>query len=285
MADSPGDGVAPEREPVTLTIPGLAAELVLLVHGEVDRFVSRQLREHGVWEPFETRLVMACLGPGDVFLDVGANIGYFSILAAQCVGAQGRVWAFEPDPANCALMRASVARNGFEEIVVAEEAALSDHTGTGVLYLSEDNLGDHQVFGSGGGRARRDIRLLHGAEHLARHGVRPGLVKIDTQGSEYAVVTGLMPLLRTCTPDLRLLIELTPFSLRAAGASGRALVTALEELALPFWIVDHIEHRLVPTSAAALCEWCDNVDAVPGDEGFMNIFLGSAPAELAGTVP
>ena len=71
----------------------------MLVHGERDRFVSRRIREEGVWEPYETSLVLAMLRPGDVFVDVGANIGYFTILAASAVGAQGMVFAFEPDPA------------------------------------------------------------------------------------------------------------------------------------------------------------------------------------------
>ena len=54
-------------------------------------------------------------------------------------------------------------------------------------------------------------------------------------------------------------------------------IELLAQLGLMFWIVDHIEHRLVPSTEAELALWCDNVDAVQGDQGFMNIFLGAPP--------
>jgi hypothetical protein len=103
------------------------------------------------------------------------------------------------------------------------------------------------------------------------------LLKIDTQGSEYQVMAGLLPLLVALPTPPRILIELTPLSLRQAGASGRALVELLGELKLPLWIVDHIEHRLVESDVTELAQWCDDVDAVPGDMGFMNILVGCAP--------
>ena len=102
------------------------------------------------------------------------------------------------------------------------------------------------------------------------------LVKIDTQGAEFQVVQGLMPLLLASGSSLRMIVELTPYSLRAAGSSGAALLSLLEQLELPFAIIDHIEHQLVPSTAAELRQWCDNVDACPQDQGFMNIFLGEA---------
>jgi hypothetical protein len=81
-------------------------------------------------------------------------------------------------------------------------------------------------------------------------------------------------LLQASGPQLRMIVELTPFSLRAAGSSGAGLVALLAQLELPFAIIDHLEHNLVPCSAGGLIEWCDNVDASAGDQGFMNIFLG-----------
>jgi hypothetical protein len=63
--------------------------------------------------------------------------------------------------------------------------------------------------------------------------------------------------------------------LRQAGSSGRALIELLATFGQDMWIVDHIEHRLVLSTAAALATWCDNVDACEGDEGFMNILIGA----------
>ena len=88
-------------------------------------------------------------------------------------------------------------------------------------------------------------------------------------------MSGLMPLLQSLPEMPRMIIELTPLSLRQAGSSGRALIELLATLGQPMWIVDHIEHRLAASNAVELAQWCDNVDAVAGDMGFMNILVGS----------
>ncbi len=66
-----------------------------------------------------------------------------------------------------------------------------------------------------------------------------------------------------------------------AGASGRALIELLAELGEPFWIVDHVEHRLVPCAREELAVWCDNVDACEDDRGFMNILVGPGITDRA----
>ena len=261
--------------PFPLRIPGLDRRLTLQLHDERDRFVSRRIREEGIWEPFETSLVLASLAPGAVFVDVGANIGYFTVLAAHQVGDSGAVFAFEPDPENFSLLQANLKLNGVQRQVEAVRAALSDEEGEGGLYLSEDNLGDHQIYAAGEIRERIPVPLVKGGEYLQHRIARLDLLKVDTQGSEFRVMSGLMPLLRELPPPLRILIELTPLSLRDAGSSGRALIELLATLSQPFWIVDHIEHRLVASSAEELARWCDDVDAVKGDSGFMNILVGT----------
>jgi len=100
---------------------------------------------------------------------------------------------------------------------------------------------------------------------------------VDTQGSEYQVMVGLMPLLLAIPGATHILIELTPLSLRQSGSSGRELIELLARLQQPFWIVDHIEHRLVASNSEELAQWCDDVDAVTGDMGFMNILVGPSP--------
>jgi FkbM family methyltransferase len=256
---------------------GCAQGLELCVHSTADIHISAQIRERGLWEPFESELVCAVLGAGDVFVDVGANIGYFSVLGARQVGAAGRVYAFEPEPRNFALLSHNVALNGFSERVVATAAALGDSDGQATLYLHPDNLGDHQLYPPGPRRQQVSIDVCQGQSFFSDRESRVKLVKVDTQGTEAQVVEGLMPLLKSSGPELNLIVELTPLSLRDAGSSGALLVEKLAGLKLPIAIVDHIEHRLVPVSVAELVRWCNNVDSVADDAGFMNIFLGPIP--------
>ena len=261
-------------QPVTLRIPELAHPPQLYLHGEQDLYVSRRIREEGIWEPYETSLLLSLLQPGDVFVDVGANIGYFSILAATVVGEQGTVYAFEPDPENYRLIEANVALNNLQGRIHPVQAGLSSAAGDGQLFLSDDNLGDHQIYPTGESRATVPVALVNGDEYLAGRLQRLELLKVDTQGSEYEVMLGLLPLLQRLAVPPRIIIELTPLSLRQAGASGRALIELLAQLQQPMWIIDHIEHRLVASSGEELARWCDDVDAVPGDAGFMNILSG-----------
>lgn len=261
-------------DPVNLRIPDLPQALRLHVHGEQDQCISRRLRDTGIWEPFETSLLLRWLRPGDVFVDVGANIGYFSLLAASVVGPQGAVFAFEPDPDNFRLLLANAALNQLAARITAVAAALSATDGEGRLYLSADNLGDHQVYVGEEERRSVPIRLYQGSRYLQSRLARIDVLKVDTQGSEFQVIAGLLPLLRQLPYCPRILIELTPHALRLAGASGRALVELLATLNQPMWIIDHIEGVVAPSSASELAQWCDNWDAVAAARGFMNILVG-----------
>lgn len=261
--------------PFPLQISGLDRALRLHVHRTTDLHISQQIREQGIWEPYESSLIQQYLQPGDVFLDAGANIGYFTVLAAACVGDRGHVYAFEPEPRNFQLLQDNVELNGFSSRVTSMQVALTAESGIGQLYLHPENLGDHQLFGAGGDRETVTVELLAGDDVFSGREVRLDLVKIDTQGAEQAVVEGLLPRLQASGETLKLLIELTPYSLRRAGTTGSDLVALLATLGLPFCIVDHIEHQLLPVSAAELQRWCDNVDECAEDEGFMNIFLGA----------
>ncbi len=263
---------------IPLRVPSVPDGLALYVHGPQDQFVSRQLREQGVWEPYETELLLSLLRPGGVFVDVGANIGYFSVLAAARVGATGVVVAVEPDPDNCRLLRRSLAHNALERQVQVVEGALSDREGEGSLFLSEDNLGDHQIYSDGTGRNAVPIKLYHGGRLLAAAAPDIDVLKVDTQGSEWQVMRGLQPLLRRMTAKPHIMIELTPYSLAQAGGSGRQLIELLDEVCEAMWIVDHVEHRLVACAAQELATWCDNVAATAGDRGFMNILAGPRSA-------
>lgn len=258
-------------------IAGLRQPVSLRTHAPQVDLVSRRLHADGAWEPFETHLWLASQRAGDIVVDVGANLGYFALLSALCERRASQILAFEPDSQNFALLEDNLHLNGVADEVQGFQVALASASGEGTLYRSRDNLGDHQIYAGDGEREALTISLAVGREFLSERVERIDLLKIDTQGSEFSVIEGLGTVLESSRVGLRLLIELTPFSLRCAGASGRQLVERLRDLDLPIAIVDHIEHRLVPTSVEALATWCDNVDSIPEDRGFMNVFVGEPP--------
>jgi len=258
-------------------LAGLQRRVDLVTHDPQADLVSAGLHAQAIWEPFETRLWLAAQRSGDLVVDVGANLGYFTVLAALNERRPRRVHAFEPEPRNVALLSENVRRNGVGALTEVHAVALANEAGKGRLHLSLTNLGDHQIYAGDGERPSVAIPVVAGGPFLEALTDRVDLLKVDTQGSEGMVVEGLEPLLLASRGSLRILLELTPFSLALAGNSGRGLIEALARLDLPMAIVDHLEHRLVPSDAEALATWCDNVAATPGDRGFMNIFIGEAP--------
>ena len=83
--------------------------------------------------------------PGEVVIDIGANVGYYTLIAARLVGETGRVYAFEPDPTNFAILDKNVRLNGFRNVVL-EQKAVSNEPGSIELFLHEGAAGDHRIY-------------------------------------------------------------------------------------------------------------------------------------------
>jgi FkbM family methyltransferase len=169
-------------------LAGIARPLRFGVHDDNDKHISEHLIANGVWEAFETQLIMTVLSPGDLVVDCGANIGWYSVVAAA-LGA--RVAAFEPMPANAALLRHNCLVNAVADRVTIFECALGASAGTTTLHLSTDNQGDHRVASVHDTRAsiEVDVRTLDDALAPLLHG-QPRLIKLDTQGSEVNILRG-----------------------------------------------------------------------------------------------
>lgn len=258
--------------PIRLDIPGMKRRLRLHVHQKGDGCVSRQIREEGIWEPYETMLFLKYLKPGGVFLDIGANLGYYTILGATAVGNRGRVIAYEPDRANFALLEKNLELNQINN-VSAFAVAVSDYSGGADMYLSPDNRGDHRLYDSGDGREQVAARVVNGGEHLRALTSRVDFIKIDTQGSEFHIVKGLRDIIRENSQHLVMVLEFWPYGLRLAAASGEGLLDLLADFNLAIYIIDHLGHRLLPVSRDCLRKWVRDTEADPGNEGFMNLLL------------
>lgn len=140
-------------------------------------------------------------------MDVGANVGFFSILMAKLVGASGRVHAIEPVPWNARAVRWNARLNRFKHIAV-HGAALSDHSGTAELLLAR-HIGGAMLSEVGrppdeSGRIVVRVDTLDAL--VTRHHIDPpDFVKIDVEGAEIKVLRGMRSVLHDCRP--RLLLE------------------------------------------------------------------------------
>jgi FkbM family methyltransferase len=210
----------------------------------LDRLLALLFWKFSVLEGYERRLVRQFVQPGMCAVDIGANVGLYTLLLAECVGDQGRVWAFEPEPAAFCRLQANVDRNGYGERVTTVGRAVSRFTGGGTLYLSESNQGDHALH-ERHGRARASVPVqMVSLDDFFSPGQPVDFLKVDAQGAEALVVQGAERVLLE-QPRVRLLLEFSPEGLRMAGSSSAELLALLRGCGLTLEHVDSAHQSLV----------------------------------------
>jgi FkbM family methyltransferase len=199
------------------------------LHGNTEDFIQALVYFFGVWEPNLTRWIQRRLRRGDVFVDVGANIGYYSLLASRLVGPTGSVVAIEPSASIIASLQRNLDANGVTNVRVVP-MAVSDAARTLRLFRGpDDNRGQtttRHVAGDARFTFEAEVRAAPLAAILTEAEIRRArLIKIDVEGAEFAVVSGLLPLLGHARPDLEVIVEIVPEFL---GSQGRAPTDIVE---------------------------------------------------------
>lgn len=178
-------------------------------------------------ETSTTRCVARHLSPGDTFLDIGANLGFYTLLAATRVGARGHVHAFEPQPALAACIARSIELNQFHAFVTVTQAAVTDRHGETIsLHLppNEDHIGVASIYPHGWLRngTTTPVRTVTIDAHLADHpSSGPCVVKLDVEGAELTALRGMPALLSSGRVNL-LIVELSPPVRHDDPAAGEA---------------------------------------------------------------
>src|SRR5258708_30108846 len=117
------------------------------VHAEGDIFISQYILRDGIWEPCETKALIKLLAADADFLDIGANIGWYTILAAGALKDRGMVHAFEPDPTNFSLLMENVALHKIANSSCHNVGA-SDPSAGGPPFLGPAHKGRHPAYDS-----------------------------------------------------------------------------------------------------------------------------------------
>ena len=177
-------------------------------------------------ERYEADLVQRLLTGDDVFWDVGANVGYFTLVAATALDNRGQIVAFEPGKNAYERLTENLALNPYQNIQTFP-VAVSDREGEAVLHLAGD-IADSSasLYPTAQAQAGQEVCRTVALDHwLESEGLRPpDLIKLDAEGAELAVLQGAQKLIHDSPPLW--LMEMEEKTLQAAGASKAAVATS-----------------------------------------------------------
>ncbi|MDJ0734025.1 MAG: FkbM family methyltransferase [Nostocaceae cyanobacterium] len=156
----------------------------------------------GTYEMPVQEVLSQYLQPGNIFYDIGANVGFFTIVAAKIVGSQGKVYAFEPEAENAKMVRWNAQLNNYNHVTVVEKA-VSRSTGVEQLWLAE-NSGGHTLASVGtisDAKETITVNTVSIDELLQQKEIEPPtFVKIDVEGAEIDVLYGMSQTIKEYQP-------------------------------------------------------------------------------------
>jgi FkbM family methyltransferase len=192
----------------------------------------------GYYEKHIIEIMREILKPGMVVLDIGANIGYHTLISSKLVGNTGKIYSFEPEPHNFKLLLKNIEINEFKNIIPINKA-LSNNIGSTKLFLDTQSDGKHSLSEKNVNTNKfievEKITLDSFYENMGENR-RIDFIKIDVEGAEGLVIKGGGKLLKE--NDIMIIMEFIPFYIRNLGASPEKLLSLLMGFGFEFYLIE-----------------------------------------------
>lgn len=227
-----------------------------------DQILSRSIVYDKIWELETTKLIKKIIHEGDVGIDLGANIGYFTILMANLVGTSGKIFSFEPAPQNFEILQKNIKQNHLEN-VISEQSAIGDIDGKIKLYLSNTNAGWHKVFPTQFvdyevSDKNIDVKICSLDKEFIDKKI--DFIKMDVEGYEWNAIQGGKKILEE-NYNIKLIFEFFPMALRANNVKPDAVLTYLLDIGFHIYVIDE-NMRLLDFSIDEFCTRHANYSAL-----------------------
>jgi len=204
------------------------------------------LREYS---PLATHLVKSEVKRGDVVIDLGANIGYWTLFFAQLVGENGRVFAFEPEPSNFKILEKNVRINGYQNVVLIQKAA-SSITGRAKLYLSYEST-DNRIYDTHDNRDFINIETITLDEYFRTFDREINFIKSNIQGADFAAIQGMSSLLKK-SKNIKIMTEFSPYLLKPFNAEPEEFLKTLTDEGFNLYDINSVDNKIYSTTVNEL---------------------------------
>ncbi|MCV0399646.1 MAG: FkbM family methyltransferase [Nitrosarchaeum sp.] len=173
-----------------------------------------------IYEPVETEIVKKYVKKGDVVIDIGAHIGYYTLLFSELVGEHGKVYSFEPDPENFELLKKNVDINKCSNVKLIQKA-VTEKKSKIKLYLSDEDRATNRIYDAQLNDTSNSIEIDATSidEEFRDMNMKIDFVKIDVEGSEEGVFQGMESTIEN-NKNIKILSEFFPHLIKKYGGSA-----------------------------------------------------------------
>tara|TARA_B100001765_G_scaffold62326_1_gene37407 strand:+ start:336 stop:1190 length:855 start_codon:yes stop_codon:yes gene_type:complete len=272
---SHGKGYGKKNKMINLTVRGIESSLKtdyaevwagkMFLHPN-DAF---RLSIHGIHGAHDFKIFKDNVKVGDNVVDLGANVGYFTLILAKLVGPTGKVFAFEPDPRNLTLLKKNIEYNNYKNVIIVPKA-VSNVNDKCTLYVGQKTFGQNKIYKPEKTRTQKfiptdseTIRLddFFKANNLLN---KISFIKMDIEGAEVLALSGMKKILKL-NKNIKIFTEVEISYLEDAGSSYDQFIDLLTENNFTLSLADNRSETLIKVNRAQL-------EKILNDESSVNIF-------------
>ena len=230
--------------------------------------IGQELIFKGNYEKYTTYILGQFVKSGMTVITVGANIGYFTLLFSSLVGKTGKVFAFEPEPKNYALLMKNIELNGFTNITALNKA-VSDKSGKATLFIDKSDPAGHSLFQEAINLTKENtaeslsVDVVSLDEYFKDVDINVDIIQMDIQGAEMLAIKGMEDLLLN-KMEVMVFTEFWPYGLNRCGFSAEQYWNQLNQFGFKFiYLINERRQKLELTGPGNVIKLCQGNKITP----------------------
>jgi len=269
---SHGKGYGKKNKLINLTVRGIESSLKtnyaevwagkMFLHPN-DAF---RLSIHGIHGAHDLKIFKDNVKNGDNVVDLGANIGYFTLILAKLVGPTGKVFAFEPDPRNLTLLKKNIEYNNYKNVIIVPKA-VSNVNDKCTLYVGQKTFGQNRIYKPEKTDTQKfvptDSETIRLDDFFKANNLldKISFIKMDIEGSEFLALSGMKEILKL-NKNIKIFTEVETSYLEDAGSSYDQFMDVLTENNFTFSLADNRNEVLIKVDRSQLKKILSSGDSV-----------------------